>query len=204
MTERQVCAHMWEFYVAAGFEGNCMFVGADDRIVKYRHPVPTDRPVERAVLLAPAVSKWGLHALASRLVYFDQPPDDIRQRFRAVATMQAALVAATRPGVPLAQLLCSCLEMYDALGYPDEKTNHFHGGPTGYRVSYAERCQNPDAVVTENMAFGWYLTIAGVKSEELVLVDPKGAGIKSIDPTWPTLDIDIEGRTVAVADILVK
>ena len=204
MTERQVCGKMWELYVAAGFEGNCMFVGADERIERYRHPVPSDRCIKRSVLLAPAVSKWGLHALTSRLVVFGEPEAELRRRFDAVATMQAAMVAATHPGVHLSQLLRRCLGLFDGLGYCDQKTMHFHGGPTGYRVSYPERCQDEEAVATENMAFGWYLTLPGVKSEELVLLDGEGAHIASIDPTWPTLKVDVDGDTIPVADILVR
>lgn len=204
MTERQVFAHMWGLYLAHGFEGNCMFVAADDRIRRYRHPVPGDTVIEKAVLLAPAVSKWGLHALTSRMVTFGEPPEEIRRRFQAVARMQAAMVAATRPGVKLTMLLDLCLSLFELLGYPDERTNHFHGGPTGYRVSTPERCQDPDAVVTPNTAFGWYLTVAGVKSEELILVDEEGAQIRSVDPEWPMLDIEVEGRTVSVPNILVR
>jgi hypothetical protein len=118
--------------------------------------------------------------------------------------MQAAIVAATRPGVRLSTLLDRCLDLFESLGYPHERANHFHGGPTGYRVSYAERCQDPESVVEVNMAFGWYLTVAGAKSEELILVDDQGAQIRSVDPEWPRLEIEIEGQTVGVPDILIR
>ena len=142
MTERQVYAHMWGAYLERGFEGCCMFVGSDDRIRRYRHAVPSDKRIEKAVLLAPCTSKWGLHTPNSRLVYFGPPPDDIRRRFNAVATMQGAIVSSIRPGVKLAALLELCLNLFSSLGYPEERTNHFHGGPTGYQPSYPERCQD--------------------------------------------------------------
>ena len=204
MTERQVFAHMWYLYLQRGFEGCCMFVGSDERIRRYRHAVPSDKPIERAVLLAPCASRWGLHVPNSRLVYFTEPPDDIRKRFHAVATMQAAIVSRIRPGVKLRALLDLCLNLFETLGYPEERHNHYHGGPTGYQPSYPERCQDPEEVVQPNMAFAWYCTIAGVKNEEVALVDEHGATIKTIDPTWPTLAITYEGTTVAVADILVR
>jgi len=120
----------------------------------------------------------------------------------AVATMQAALVGATRPGVKSSSLLDLCMHLFVSLGYPEERTNQVHGGPTGYRVGYPERCQDPQAVVIPNMAFGWYLTVAGAKSEELVLGDDQGAGIYSVDPGWPMLKIEYQGRVVAAPDIL--
>jgi Xaa-Pro aminopeptidase len=204
MTERHVLAHMWGMYLERGFEGCCMFVGSDERIRRYRHAVPSDKPIERAVLLAPCAAKWGLHAPNSRMVYFGQPPDDIRRRFNAVATMQGAIVSTIRPGVKLSALLQLCLSLFESLGYPEERTGHFHGGPTGYQPSYAERCQDAEAVVTPNMAFAWYCTIAGAKSEEVALVDEQGASLKTVDPTWPMLEITHQGQKVKVPDILVR
>jgi Xaa-Pro dipeptidase len=204
MTERQVVAHAWELYVAQGFEGLYMFFGADERIQRYRHAAPTDKPIEKAVLLAPCGAKWGLHVPNSRLVYFEEPPADIQRRFNAVATMQAAMLATIRPGVKLTALRKLLMELFESTGYPEERYVHFHGGPIGYAGSQPERCLDPEAVVTANMAFTWYFTVAGAKSEELMLVDEHGASLKSVDPQWPMLEIDYEGRRVAVPDILVR
>ena len=204
MTERHVFAHMWKLYLERGFEGCCMFVGSDERIRRYRHAAPSDKPIEKAVLLAPCTSKWGLHVPNSRMVYFGEPPDDIRRRFQAVATMQAAMVASTRPGVKLSSLLELCFSLFESLGYPEERTVHWHGGPSGYQPSYFERCQDPEEVVKPNMAFTWYMTVAGAKSEELMLVDEQGASLKSVAPGWPMLEIEYDGNQVAIPDILVR
>jgi Xaa-Pro aminopeptidase len=204
MTERQVFAHMWKLYLEHGFEGVCMFVGSDERIRLYRHAVPSDKPIEKGVLLAPAASKWGLHVPNSRMVYFEEPPGDIRRRFLAVATMQGAMVSSVRPGVKLASLLDLCFSLFQSLGYPEERTVHYHGGPAGYQPNYPERCQDPQEVVKPNMAFAWYMTIAGAKSEELMLVDNQGASLKSVAPGWPMLEIEYEGSKVPIPDILVR
>jgi Xaa-Pro dipeptidase len=204
MTERQVFAHTWKLYLERNFEGCCMFVGSDERIRLYRHAVPSDKPIEKAVLLAPATSKWGLHMPVSRMVYFEEPPDDIRRRFDAVATMQAAMVSNLRPGVKLTALLDLCFNLFESLGYPEERTVHYHGGPAGYQANYPERCRDPQEMVKPNMAFAWYMTIAGVKSEELILVDEQGASLKSVAPGWPMLEIEYEGHQVAIPDILVR
>jgi Xaa-Pro dipeptidase len=204
MTERQVFAHMWKLYLEHGFEGCCMFVGSDERIRRYRHAVPSDKPIEKAVLLAPCTAKWGLHVPNSRMVYFEQPPDDIRRRFRAVATMQAAMVSSVRPGVKLTALLDLCFDLFESLGYPEERTVHYHGGPAGYQANYPERCRDPKEVVKANIAFAWYMTIAGAKSEELMLVDEQGASLKSVAPGWPMLEIEYQGHQVAVPDILIR
>jgi antitoxin VapB len=205
MTERHVFAHMWHLYLEHNFDGCCMFLASDERIRRYRHAVPSsDKRIEKGVLLAPCGVKYGLHVPNSRLVYFGEPPDGIRRRFHAVATMQAAVLASTRPGVTMSSLFRRVMNLFEELGYPEERTVHFHGGPTGYQPSQPERCQDPAEVVRSNTAFAWYMTIAGAKSEEVMLVDEQGASLKTVAPGWPMLEIEYEGRTLAVPDILVR
>lgn len=203
MTERQVLGHMWGLYVEHNFDGDCMFVVSDERIRRYRHAVPSDQKIERVVILAPATYKFGLHFPVSRVIYFASPTEDELRRHLAVSTIQAAMVANSQPGVHLRAMFQICLDLFDQLGFPDEKTNHVHGGPTGYRVSYPERCLDPDEAVKPGMALAWYITIAGAKSEEVILVDERGGELITVDPTWPMLEINYQGKAVVVPDILV-
>lgn len=204
MTERQVLAHVWQLCLERGMEGHYMFVGADERIKRFRHPVPSDKPIERAVLIAPAVAKWGLLMSTSRLIYFGEPPEDIRRRFHAMATIQAALLAHTQIGTPLTALFDLIMNLYEQLGYAEERYNHFHGGPVGYWAGYTERMRDPHEAVKPNMAFLFYLTVAGVHCEELMLVDDRKTEIVSVDPHWPRLEIAFEGQRIAVPDIFVR
>jgi len=204
MTERYVNARIWQMALERGLEGHYMFVGADDRIERFRHPVPSDKQIEKAVLLAPAVARWGLLASTSRLIYFNEPPDEIRRRYRTAATIEAALLARTRSGTPLAGLFALIMGLFEQLGYPDERHKHFHGGPVGYWAGYAERMQHPGEVVKPNMAFLYYLSLAGVHAEELMLVDDQGPAFVSIDPGWPRLSVEFEGSVIPVPDIYIK
>jgi len=204
MTERQVMARAWEMFVSAGHEGRYMFLGSDARIAQYRHAVFTDKPISRALLLAPCTARWGLLVPVSRLIYFGEPPEDIRRRYLAVATMQAAMLATVRPGVRLTLLRETYLELFDRFGYPEEKTVHFHGGPVSYAGSFWDRCLDPEAVVQASTAFAFYFTVAGAKSEELMLVDANRTWLASAMQPWPMLEIDIAGQRLTVPDILVR
>jgi len=204
MTERYVLARTWQLYLERGIEGHYMFVGSDDRIKRFRHPIPSDKPIEKVVLLAPGVARWGLLASTSRIICFGKPSEDLRDRFNVAATIQAALLARTQPGMHLTSLFKLIVDLFEQLGYPEERYNHFHGGPVGYWAGYAERMQDPDETVKPDMAFLYYLTIAGVHCEELMLVDDQGAEYVSIDPDWPMLEIEFEGNTASVPDIYVR
>ena len=204
MTERQVMAEIWKRSIEAGHEGRYMFLGSDERIRKYRHAVFTDKPIERCALLAPCTARWGLDVPVSRLVYFGEPPADIRRRFLAVATMQAAMLATVRPGVPLTRLREIYLELFDRFGYPEEKTVHFHGGPIGYGGSGWPRLLDPHEAAQANTAYTFFFTIAGAKSEELMLVDANRTWLASVVQPWPMLEIEFAGQRLAVPDILVR
>jgi Xaa-Pro dipeptidase len=204
MTERQVMAHAWELFVNSGHEGRYMFLGSDERIRKYRHAVFTDKPIERCVLLAPCTSRWGLDVPLSRLVYFGEPAEEIRRRYLAVATMQAAMLATVRPGVHLTRLREVYLELYDRFGYPEEKTVHFHGGPIGYGGSGWDRLLDPEAVAQANTAYTFFFTVAGAKSEELMLVEADRTWLASVVRPWPMLEIEFAGKKHAIPDILVR
>lgn len=112
---------------------------------------------------------------------------------QAATTVQAALLARSHLGTPLTTLFELMMDLYVQLGYPEERYNHFHGGPVGYWAGYAERMRDPDELMKPNMAFLYYLTIAGVDCEELMLVDEQKAEYVSIDPDWPMLGIPFEG-----------
>lgn len=204
MTERHVLAHMWQLFLERGCEGHYMFVGSDDRISRFRHPVPSDKPIEKVVMLAPAVARWGLLISTSRTICFGEPSAELRRRFNAMSAIQAALLARTQLGTPLTSLFTLIMEQFERAGFPEERYNHFHGGPVGYWAGYAERMRDPAEVVKPNMAFLYYLTVAGVHTEELMLVDERGAEFVTVGSGWPLMEIAVEGKTISVPDIFVR
>ena len=204
MTEREIVAKMWEEYVKKGFDCNCMFATADERIKKFRHGVPTFKKVKKAVLLAPAVYKYGLNITLTRMVYFEEPPEDIRRRMDSAMALQASVVSWTKIGTKLSEILNRIMALFTELGYPEERNRHFHGGPQGYRVSYPERNLDPGETVDSNMAFGWYLCITGTKSEETLLVDNDGTHIATFDPDYPYKEIETNNMKIKINDILVR
>lgn len=204
VTERQMLAKMWGMYLEQGFEGDCMFIVSDDRIKHYRHGVSSDKPIEKHLLIAPAVYKAGLHVQFTRTIHFGEPPADIRKRHDAVSAIHAAVLNMTYPGVRLASMRQKVFDLFDRFGYPEEKTNHMHGGPTGYHNSYPGRCDDPQAVAVANMVFTWYITVKGAKSEETVLLGENGINIASDNHDWPMMDLDVDGSMIRLPDIMVK
>lgn len=171
-----------------------LIVGSDERIFRYRHPLPTAKKVERYVLLHPAARRWGLHANVSRSVYFGKPAEEVERAYRAAATLEACLLERLAPGLPFSEIFEWQKNKYAELGFADEWHNHFQGGPTGYLVVDALR-YSTSTKVQVNQAFDWFITVTGAKVEELALLSEKGVEVPSFRPPWPALRSDI-GITV--------
>lgn len=125
MTEEVIARHIHARFIEEGIDLDVLIVGSDDRIARYRHPLPTRKIVERYLLLHPAARRWGLHANVSRIVSFGQPAPEIQRAYLAAATVEARILAMLKPGVRFADILSKQKEWYAQLGFPDEWENHF-------------------------------------------------------------------------------
>ncbi len=55
---------------------------ADDRVYKYRHPIPTEQKIERYVMLNVMSIKWGLNVTITRLMHFGEIPEKLQKQYR--------------------------------------------------------------------------------------------------------------------------
>jgi antitoxin VapB len=186
-SEEEVARNLHVECIKRGIELDVLIVGSDERIFRYRHPLPTDKKIERYVLLHPAARRWGLHANVSRSVYFGKPPGNVERAYRAAATLEAHLLDRLVPGLSFAEILEWQKSQYAELGFVDEWRHHFQGGPTGYVVVDALR-HSTAAKVQVNQAFDWFITITGAKVEELVLLSKRGIEIPSFQAPWPVFE----------------
>lgn len=179
-----------------------VLVACDDRIARYRHPMPTTRRLERHALLVLCARRHGLVASVTRAVYFGAIPDDLQQRQDACAHVDAAFYAATRPGATAGDVFAAAQAAYADAGYPQEWRLHHQGGATGY--ASREWIAVPDSAqpIATGMAFAWNPSITGVKSEDTVLLGHDGPAIITATEEWPTIQGTADGATFARPAIL--
>ncbi len=171
-----------------------LLVAADDRIVKYRHPIPTNRPLERLLMAVVCAERRGLIVAFTRLVSFGPVPDDLRRRHQAACAVDRALHAATRPGARWCDALRAGIRAYEAAGFGDEWRKHHQGGPMGYECRDFVATPTEERRIAENQLVGWNPSITGTKSEDTIVSG--SAEVITPSPEWPMLD----GRP----DILVR
>ena len=203
-TEQEIATRLLYEYAVEGFTIDVLLVGTDERISRYRHTVPTDKPLERYALLHPAARRWGLHANVTRLLHFGEPPTDIRRAMDAVAMVGASVTTMLAPGVRFADILEEEIRLHKRSGYPSEWCNHFQGGITGYTLADPARCRNPEARVVERQAFDYFITVTGAKFEELTLLTEDGIEIASLGAGWPTRRVQTSRGDIVVPDVLIR
>ncbi|HTX93189.1 MAG TPA: M24 family metallopeptidase [Anaerolineales bacterium] len=186
-----------------GVQPTVILIATDERIFNYRHPLPTSKKLERYAMLILCGRRQGLVCSITRLVHFGRLPDDIQRKAEAVARIDAAMIAASRPGNSLASVFQTALRGYAEAGYPEEWRLHHQGGPAGYEPrEYVATPSSPE-LVKAGQVYAWNPTITGSKSEDSVLVGEKGNEILTAIPGWPTIPVDLNGQTLERPAILV-
>jgi len=206
MTEEQIAGDLFAVMQKQGAIPTVLLVAADERIMKYRHPIPTAARVREGVMMVLCARRWGLVCSVTRLVRFGTMPPELGRKHAAVTHVDAVFINETRPGAVLADVFDRAKEAYALRGYGEEWKLHHQGGPTGYIER--EFTVNPETPriwkVGKGMAFAWNPSIAGTKSEDTVLVGAGGCEIITASPGWPLVRVIVGGKAIPRADWLVK
>ncbi len=182
-TEHELAARIQARFSALGISVPILLVAADERIAKYRHPIPTGKRIRKTVMAAVCPRRYGLTVALTRIVHFGKRlPSDFRRRHDAVCAVDAALHAATRPGARWCDILAEGVRVYRDTGYADEWTLHHQGGPMGYEGRDFKATPAETRRVVERQPVGWNPSIAGTKSEDTIL---SSGGILTAMRGWP-------------------
>lgn len=186
-----------------GVQVTVNLIAADERIYQFRHPLPTDKKLDRYVMLVLCGRRWGLVCSLTRLVHFGRLPDDLLQIAQDVASVDAKLIAATRPGFTLGQIFKKAQQAYAEVGYADEWQLHHQGGPAGYEPR--EFLATPDSsdIVSSGQVYAWNPSITGYKSEDSVLIGEQGFEILTKIPGWPTIKVELADQIIERPGILI-
>ncbi|HYT74724.1 MAG TPA: M24 family metallopeptidase, partial [Vicinamibacterales bacterium] len=175
-------------------------VGSDERLRRYRHPVPTATAWKHVVMVALCAERDGLVVSLSRIVSAGGP-SDLDERTRATAAVFGALLDATRPGAGAASLYGVAGDAYAAAGFPGEERKHHQGGAIGYRTREWVAHPRAQEVVQARQAFAWNPTIAGTKIEDTALVIDDRLEMLTSTPDWPSISLGTPDRPVHASDI---
>jgi Xaa-Pro aminopeptidase len=196
----RLCREIWKDRI----DPITLMAAADDRVYRFRHPIPTERKIEKYLMVSVNARRWGLIVSLTRFIHFGRLPKELRQKYEANVFIDCTFIAHTRPGTPARDVLQKGIDAYKEKGYPEEWRLHHQGGSIGYTGrDYRTNFKTPD-LVQENQAFTWNPSITGTKSEDTILATSKGPELITRPILYPTLSITVEGITFKRPAILAK
>lgn len=204
MTERSMASRTASALLDRSIEPSVLLMAADNRILRYRHAVAQNNPLQRFGMLNLCSRRWGLCISITRFVHFGKMPPRLVDAFDAAAEVNARLLAATREGATAAQLFATAAESYRELGYPGEEALHHQGGTTGY--AEREWLATPAGMerVLNHQAFAWNPSAAGGKVEDTVVLRDGRIEWLTSTPKLPVVLTRAGSVTVQSAGVLIR
>lgn len=199
-----------EFEIAARMDAACRQMGGvavvnliavDDRIAKYRHPLASFQRLDKLAMLILCMRRGGLITAVTRFVSIGPISQELSEKMEKIAAIDAAVIAASRPGRTLGDVFADLQSAYTAQGEADQWKLHHQGGLIGYIGR--ERIATPGdrTMLKAHHALAWNPSIVGVKSEDTVLIDDTGFEILT-QGDYPSIEVTIAGEPIKRAGIL--
>jgi Xaa-Pro aminopeptidase len=188
-SEREAAAELARQAQLRDFFSPVILVAGEGRQRVHRHPLPTRARLGRHALLAITAEREGLHVSLTRLVSFGPPPEELARLVPLCAEVDAAFLAASRPGATLGEVFGAGANAYAEVGFPEEWRHHHQGGLTGYRGREVFGTPGERAGVPARAALAWNPSIAGgAKSEDTILVTADGLEVITRTPDLGELE----------------
>ena len=203
-TENEVKGRLAQKLWSKNINPHLILVGSDERLFAYRHPIAKDKEIKRYVMVVTCAEKYGLIVNLSRFVHFGEIAEELMDKLRAVAKVDASFITNTRPGKKVADIFQEGIRTYGEVGYPGEWKLHHQGGGTGYEARDYIATSKINEVVQPNQAFAWNPSIKGVKSEDTIIVNKTENEIITDDPEWPKVEVEYNGEKISRPGILVE
>jgi antitoxin VapB len=131
----------------------------------------------------------GLYVSLTRVVSFGAPSPELERLVWAAAEVDAAVLAASRPGATLGELFDVLARAYEQQGFPEEWRRHHQGGLTGYRGREVFSVPGDPTRLPDASAVAWNPSVTGGgKSEDTALVTSAGVEVLTRTSDLPELE----------------
>ncbi|SIQ76464.1 antitoxin VapB [Alkalispirochaeta americana] len=187
-SEEEIAALLWQKTQRRGIQAVVSLVAVDERIEQYRHPLPTEKILQRHAMVVLCGRRQGLVVSLTRVVHFGPPPEDIRHRQNAVALVDQAMIAASRPGITTGEIFRIARDSYGRAGFPQAWVDHHQGGVAGYEPREYLALPDGSDQLSPGHICAWNPSLPGAKSEDTLLVGETEPAILTKIPGWPLLE----------------
>lgn len=196
----RLCQELWKDRM----DPVTLMAAADERVSQFRHPIPSEKRIDRYLMVSVNARKWGLIVSLTRFLHFGKTPNELKEKYLANVFIDCVLMAATKPGRAACEVLQKGIEAYQEKGFPEEWKFHHQGGSIGYTGRDYRTHFNTQDIIQENQAFTWNPSLTGTKSEDTILASSKGLEMITRPTSYPTLAMTVDGISFVRPDILEK
>lgn len=203
MTEYEVTAGMahalWPHQI-----GQTLFlVASDERIDKHRHAVPTNKKIEKVLMVSCNGRYKGLITTTTRMVCFGEPSKELAYQHAKNIEIECRMIAATRPGVDELVPQQVGKAGYEEFGWGADYYKHYQGGPQGYynrEYSVHEGMHNKTMI---NECYCYNPAIDGTKTEDAFIAMEDGPLFITKPKSFPKVTHTIDGFTMERPGLLI-
>lgn len=203
-TEYEVQAHLASKVLKQGINIHVLLVATDERIYRYRHPIPTGKQLRKHAMIVLCAEEGGLVANVTRLVHFGELSEELKSNSKAVARIDSVMNETTKVGASCGDVIQRGVEEYADQGFPEDWKLLHQGGLTGYNPR--EFLADPSTVskVKLHQAYAWNPSLPGVKSEDTILVTEDGIEFMTHTDNWVYQEVEVNGKVLNRPAILVR
>jgi Xaa-Pro aminopeptidase len=188
-SERRLAGEGARALWSRGIEPALILAAGEERVEKYRHPLPSHEKLGRKAMLVFCGRRYGLYANLTRFVLFDAPNSRDEILSATVMEIEAAALNASKPGARLSRVYQELKKCYEAKGWGDEINRHHQGGTTGYLAREIIASAQTKQMLAVGTPVAWNPSLPGAKIEDTYLCEEKGLALITEDPLWPSVKI---------------
>ncbi|MEM3469677.1 MAG: M24 family metallopeptidase [Thermoproteota archaeon] len=186
-TEQELAGAVAEEALARGISPLVLLVAGEERIFKYRHPLPKAKPLGRLCMVVICGRRDGLVANLTRLCVWGHA--QVRPAYEKLLAVEAAALEATKPGNSLGHVVLTVQRAYQQMGFAEAFEEHHQGGVAGYRPREIVATPGDETKLEVGMAVAWNPSLPGVKVEDTFLLTAEGLENLTFDSRWPMLKV---------------
>jgi len=179
-------------------------VVADGRSRLYPHWRSSQAVVKRWAIVSAVGSQWGLHAAATRVVCFGNPPDEVSRTHQYVAMIEATGIFFSQAGNIMATVWDKVRRIYEKCGSPLDWQLCDQGSITGYQVCESPIVPRSDVTLEAGIPLIWQPSIGPVSAGDTILISEHGTEMITPPQEWPRVNISVRGNMVEVPDLLIR
>jgi Xaa-Pro aminopeptidase len=189
LTEHQVMGLLAEGLRAKGMQPVVMLAASDDRLERYKHPLPSHNKIEKRLMAVACVRKHGLVTSLTRLISFGSESSEHKKKYTKLLEVEKTLLDYTKHGILVGELFREVQAAYSKAGRENAWTEHHQGGPTGYNTRDFLATPDETRMLVDGSAYAWNPSLPGVKVEDTVLLLNDKLEVFTEDPRWPLREV---------------